>query len=610
MSSLFGAEERIPSRFLVDPAAAIRAVRREWESYQETGEAGDSIRPVIAASWKRSLEQRVSPERRAADVERAVLRGFETRDVTRRLYVQSTKPVVAQLTTELAGSDSAVVVCDEHGRIVMRSGDAAILRRTEAQNFVPDAVWNETCAGTNGIGLALAVGWPAQVFAGEHFCVGFQGYACTAAPIRHPVTREVLGVLDVTTDAKAANFHTFAMVVHAARDVERQLEERVFGRERELLERYLRARVGLQAPFLTVDRSGRTIIQNALAAQMLTSDDLPLVLRVVREALRSSKDITYGTDLSCGPMQVTVHVARSEDEAIGALVTVEPPTRRRRPTSGESGESWYPLTGRSPVMLELFRKARRIAERRVPVVIEGEPGTGKLLLARTMHERSLRGDDSLTVVMCATRSWRSEWKSGLAGGGTVVLRRPGVLSPAQQLELAAELEAAQAGVHPPWVIGIVSADDPPLRLELLHRLGQTRITVPPLRERDNDLELIVADWCRREAALEPPGPMLSPAALEALSSNEWPGNVRELLNTLASARLGQRGLQIMPHDLALPGASLRRPSRTQHGLREIEREAIERALAQTGGNVSRAAELLGTSRSTLHRRLRMYRLVG
>jgi transcriptional regulator of acetoin/glycerol metabolism len=610
MSSLFGAEERIPSRFLADPGAAIQVLRRDWESYQERGSIGGSIRPVIATSWKRSQEQQVSPERRAADVDRAALRGFESRDLARRLYVQSTKPVVDQLTSELSGSDSAVVVCDDAGRMLMRAGDPTILRRTEVQNFVPAAVWNEECAGTNGIGLALTLGRAAQVFAGEHFCVGFQGYACTAAPVRHPVTREVLGVLDVTTDAQAANYHTFAMVVHAARDIEQHMEEHVFGRERELLERYLRGRVGLQTPFLTVDRSGRTIIQNALAAQMLTSEDLPFVLRVVRESLKTAKDITHGAELSSGPAQVSVHIVRSEDDVIGAVVTVEPPSRRRRPVSSESGESWHPIVGRSPAMSELLRKARKAADRRMPTIIEGEPGTGKLALAQAMHERSPRPDSRFTVVSCAARSWRRDWEAAIAAGGTIVLRRPGALPDTEQLELAGELEAAQGRDDRPWVIGIVTSDDE-VRLELLHRLGQARLTAPPLRERGNDLALIAADWCRLEAKTDPPGPTLSPAAFEALASYEWPGNVRELLNTLASARLGQRGAQIHPHDLGLPDhGSLRRQLHDNFGLRDIEREAIERALAQTGGNVSRAAELLGTSRSTLHRRLRTYRLVG
>jgi transcriptional regulator of acetoin/glycerol metabolism len=610
VGALFGADERIPSKFLVDPIAAIPKIRDDWLKYQESGSLGDNIRPLIAHSWERAKEQRVSPERMAADVDRAALGGFEARDQARRLFLQVTRPIVNQLAAELSESDSAIVVCDESGRIIDRAGDATILRRTEAQNFVPDAVWNEECAGTNGIGLAIAIGRPAQVFAGEHFCLGFQGYACTAAPIRHPVTREVLGILDVTTDARAANFHTYAMVVHATRDIEQHMEEHVFGRERELLERYLRGRVGLQVPFLTVDRSGRTIIQNAQAAQTITNSDLPGVMHVVREALRKGSDVKTELDLNVGRAAVGVHVVREHEDVIGAVVVIEPATRKRRPAGTTIDQAWMPLTGQSPAMHELFRRATRVAVRRVSVIIEGEAGTGKLTLARALHARSASSDRPCTVVNCSARDWRRAWDRALSAPGTIILRRISSLADPLQLELAAQLEELEPRDEH-WMMGVVTVGDPPPRLELVHRLGRTRLVVPPLRERPSDIELIVSNWCRNEARTDPPGPQISVQALEALVAYDWPGNVRQLLNTLASARIQQRGATITPHDLGLTEGSARRraPSHST-GLRDVEREAIERALTQTGGNVSRAADILGISRSTLHRRLRSYRLVG
>jgi DNA-binding NtrC family response regulator len=261
-------------------------------------------------------------------------------------------------------------------------------------------------------------------------------------------------------------------------------------------------------------------------------------------------------------------------------------------------------------MLELFRRAGRVAERCIPVVIDGEPGTGKLSLALALHARSPRADRPLALVTCTARGWRREWHGALAGDGTVVLRRLGTLADGHQLELAAELDA-MAGDEGPWPIGILTAGDRQPRPELLHRLAQARLTMPPLRDRGADVTLIATDWCRRQERDEPPGPSLGPAAQEALAAHDWPGNVRELLSVLAAARINQRGTHITPHDLGLPGAG---PSRRGVGstieLRAVERDAIERALEQTGGNISHAADVLGTSRSTLYRRLRTYRIVG
>lgn len=610
MTTPFAVSERVPTTFLADPSAVAGKLRGEWAAFQEQRTVGEHIRPVIATSWSRSLELGVSPDRRAADAGGGALQGFDWRVQIKRLFELSAAPVTQELADELTGSNSAIVICDEQGVIVGRRGDPSILRRTERQNFVPGASWNEQCAGTNGIGLVLALGRPAQVFSAEHFCIGFQDYACTAAPVRHPVTRSVIGVLDVTTRCEELSHHTYAMVVHAARDIERHLEEHVFGRERELLERYLRGRVGLQVPFITVDRSGRTIIQNAIAAERLSaSEDLPSVLQVVRDALRQGADTSRDIELSFGRAVVRAHLVRADDEVIGALVAVEP--IRQRTAAREKQMGWQPLHGRSQAIRQLTARAERIAIACIPVVVEGEPGTGKRTLAKAMHARSPRRDRPLAVVNFATKTWRQDWEEAARGASTIVLRRMTALSERQQLDLAETVEALRAREGAPWTIAIVTAGDHPLRLELLDRLGPSSLVVPPLRERPGDVVPIVEDWVAREGAGNPV--RFSDEALQVLRAYDWQGNVRELLNVLAAARLQATGSVVRADDLDITGAHARSRSAqpyTATELRKVERNTIERALAQTGGNVSQAAALLGISRSTLHRRLSAYRLIG
>src|SRR5919206_917321 len=401
--------DRIPSTYLADLPAAISTLRRAWEGYQLGNEPPALIRGVIAESWERSAERRVPPERRAAELDRAALRGFQSLDTVQRGFRQASAPVVADLERELSSTNSAIVVCDEFGAILDRGGDRTILRRTERQNFVPGAMWSELSAGTNGIGLALALGRPAQVLGGEHFCMGFQEYACTAAPVRHPVTRAVVGLLDVTSDAREASPLAYALVVQAAGAIERQMEEQVFGRERSLMERYLRGRVALRSPLLTVDRAGRTIIQNAPAAEQLAPEDVRAVLRLARDALRSGRDAAERLQLTCGAARVDVHLAREGAELIGAVIAVAPAARaeRRAPAGPVSGgaarDRWGGLVGASPAMRALFRHAQRIAARRRPLVIEGQPGTGKLALARAIHERAAGASARrpLAVVRCS-----------------------------------------------------------------------------------------------------------------------------------------------------------------------------------------------------------------
>ncbi len=321
-------DDRIPSAYLADLPSAISTLRNAWERYQAAGVLKPETRSVIGESWHRSAERQISPDRRAADLDRASLSGFQGFDQSQRVFRKAAALVLQDLQRQLETTSSAVVLCDEFGSILDRVGERSLLRRTERQNFVPGAVWGETSVGTNGIGLALALGRPAEVLGGEHFCYGFQEYACTAAPVRHPVTRAMVGVVDVTIDARSASPLYYALMVQSAGAIERRMEEQLFGRERDLLERYLRRRVALRTPLLTVDRGGRTLIQNAPAAEQLTPGDVSAILVLARQALADGHDVSDALGLALGEARVDIQVAREAGDTIGAVVSVVPTKQR------------------------------------------------------------------------------------------------------------------------------------------------------------------------------------------------------------------------------------------------------------------------------------------
>src|SRR5216683_2738908 len=116
------------------------------------------------------------------------------------VLVRATRSVMSHLTDFLAASGYVVVLSDARGRLLDVVGDTAIRRRLARIDFVPGGDWSEAAAGTNAIGTALADGHGVQLMAAEHYCDGWQDLTCTAAPIRHPFTGEVMGILDVTGD--------------------------------------------------------------------------------------------------------------------------------------------------------------------------------------------------------------------------------------------------------------------------------------------------------------------------------------------------------------------------------------------------------------------------
>ncbi|MBV9816838.1 MAG: sigma 54-interacting transcriptional regulator [Solirubrobacterales bacterium] len=540
----------------------------------------------------------------AIPVDEDAQRGYDHIGPTRQQFVAAAGRQADQLAGELVDTGAAVVVCDDFGVVLHLAGQPDVLSAVESVNLVRGSVWSERTAGTNAIGLALELGGTAHVQGAEHYLEALHDFSCTAAVVRHPVTGEPLGVLALAIEAGGPGRFAQPLIVRAAREVARAMEEQLFGRERELLERYLASRAGRALPLLAVDRTGQTMIQNARMLQGASNEDVELLLSVARHALGAEADLVEQLELSRGRTHADIRLVRGENELRGALVSLERADRLGSEPEVSSGRDWAPLIGRSPAMQRLFREAARVAEHRMTVAIHGEPGTGKLSLAETLHR--IGGQGSLTIVHCARDDWLNEWGAAVRTGGTIVLRRVHGLGPEVALELCDRLDELEAAGSECWVLSLLNSEVAPPSSELLSRLARMSLFVPALRDRGHDLRLLVDAWCDERERLSSSRPMLRPEVYEALAAQPWPGNVRELRNALDAAAL-RAGTVIGVESLHLEGRVT--PAPASGSLRQIERDAINAALERTGGNVSHAARELGIGRATLHRRLRTYRLL-
>ena len=307
-----------------------------------------------------------------------------------------------------------------------------------------------------------------------------------------------------------------------------------------------------------------------------------------------------------------------------------------------------PLLGASPAMRELRRQIGCVVDADIPVAVLGETGTGKELVAREIHGRGPRARRPFVAINCAAISphlqeselfghERGAFTGAVAthrgrfeqaAGGTLVLDEIGEMSLATQAALLRTLQertirrvggTAEIAVD----VRIISLTHRDLEAEvaagrfredLYYRLVGFPIRTPPLRERLDDLPLLVQHFLATATAGRGPT-AFAPDAIDALLAHPWPGNVRELANVVRRAALACPGDVIerrhLPAELGarrppLAAGSSRMPAIVDDEvvpLRELERRAIAAALARTGGNVTVAARLLGIGRATLYRRL-------
>ncbi|MCX2739145.1 sigma-54-dependent transcriptional regulator [Pontibacter anaerobius] len=305
------------------------------------------------------------------------------------------------------------------------------------------------------------------------------------------------------------------------------------------------------------------------------------------------------------------------------------------------------IQGESKAMRQLFSIIDKVAKTDADILLLGENGTGKEVIARTIHERSSRVDKVfVTVDMGAiTESlFESELfghKKGAftdakedrvgrieaANGGTLFLDEIGNLSPAMQAKLLTVLqrrEVIRVGTNKPIPVNVrlICATNMPLkemvqrgefRQDLLYRINTVELHLPPLRERQDDIPLFAEHFLQVYAQkYKQPVKRLGESALGRLRRYSWPGNVRELQHALerASIMSDNRELQaddfffLAEEDLPLAPAV----SAQTLDLDDLEREAVQRALQKHDGNISKAAKELGLSRGALYRRLEKYEL--
>ncbi|KAF7961920.1 Fis family transcriptional regulator [Cupriavidus sp. UYMU48A] len=590
-------------------------------------------------------------------------------------------PVMETLYDQIVNTQSMVILTDADGLILHSLGDDDFLARADKVALRAGADWSEESRGTNAIGTALAENRATLVHGADHFLEANQFLTCSCMTILDPYGKTV-GALDVTGDQRGFHKHTMALVRMSAQMIENQLFGNAF-RDMVCIHFHSRAEFlgtlveGLVSftpggRFLSSNRSGQFQLGLSIAAlqahtfSSLFGMPMSLLFDAVRVAPAGIVQLQLPSGVKVSArMEWKSSPASMPGTAVSAGTRMPSRARRLSPSPARP-EGLADLDTGDAQIRTVIGKLRKVIGKDIPVMVLGETGTGKELMARAIHADSPRHGGPFIAVNCASipenlieselfgyeeGAFTGARKKGgigkmlLANGGTLFLDEIGDMPLHLQGRLLRALQ--ERAVQPLGSSKVIQVDvlvvcatnrnlremvaSGQFREDLYYRLNGLVVRLPALRER-SDLDVVAGKLLRQDhghASGEPP--RISDSVMELFRRYHWPGNMRQLGNLLRTARLMADGeAEItedhLPDDFlddlrerqeqavmlagqvvpGLPVATvlpIAQAGAQPTRLAEVEALAIVAAVNAHHGNISAAAKALGVSRNTVYRKM-------
>ncbi len=546
----------------------------------------DPPRPEIAASWRRARMSGLAPDTK---IDRLTVTDI---DRTSRLMVAAA-PVLDEMIIQLEGTTLCLALADRDCRIIdLRFTDRRVELALEEISAVPGSRYNEAISGTNSVATPYETRRGVTVNGDEHFLESLKKFSCYGQPILHPVTRRLEGVLDITGIMPTANPLFAPFVQRAVRDIERRLLTGSRETEQYLLAAFQSAAQHRSRAVIVL--GDKVVLTNPTAVDLLEAADHAL-LRMIAPDVPVDRTLVRQFRLASGRL---VNARASRINGTGGTLFQLVPAQRPRATRPHRRQGAMPLAEST-----VERELRALGDLHSPVLISGEPGSGRTTAVRTIAgTRAVATLDAARVPELGEGEWARQLEDFAATHDGVL-----VVEEIQLLPAALCVRLTRLLTHAAARIVLTSAPREQLRADPLSLAAScvTGVELPPLRTRRAELPALVRAMLtelRPDRSLR-----FAPSALGALAAQQWPGNLRELQMVVRHAAESRSAGDITAADLPESHRG-RAKARSLTPWEQAEYDAIVAALRATAGNKLHAAERLGISRSTLYNRIRALRI--
>ena len=616
------------------------------------------MRYEIEASHKRSMEYGISRKNRNPDQTRLTPEQLEVRRRSNQDFIDVAYDYINEFYELLSPDRFMVAIVDREGYILHFSGSDSIKTAFAERNCAPGYRFTEKDVGTTAISLSLKKRVPIQLNDKDHFCERAHGFTSSAAPIF--AEDDLLeGVLVVSGKSSLVHPHTLAMVIAAARSIEKQMRLLRKNKEMSVYTGFLdNVLESAETGLLAVDNDLCIWKTNRKAKRIFGQENLDGKPISVLNGLAFDLDDLYQNpdrwkEKECllKTKKQTIHLIFSAEPVInkrgrplGAVLVFEEFGNIRKIADKIAENKAYftfdHLIGDSKAFCNAIELAKKASKTTSTVLLMGETGTGKELFAQAIHNAGPFKNKPFIPINCGAipselmeselfgyvdGAFSGAMKGGrpgkfeLAHGGTILLDEIGDMPHRLQVKLLRVLQTGEIqrlGSSKTMKVNtrIIASTNVDLlnaikenrfRQDLYYRLNIIRITIPPLRERgEHDIQSLAAYFLKKSNSLC----KFTTDAINALTSYDWPGNVRELENTIEQALHLSDEKKIAVEHLGSTITAAKTDCIPFGTLREMEHQLISSILEATKFNMAETAKRLGISRATLYRKTKAYHI--
>lgn len=656
-----------------DSKEGWRQIKKIWNDLHTSPELRKTLRPEILDSWERSYNYGLQRNMREITHHFCSKSEFNSALEKSKYLMETAIPVMERLYEFVKGTGFVVSLSDANCMCLKIIGDGEALEWSKRANVIEGTIWTEEKIGTNGLPLCLSLVKPISVYSYEHFTLVSILAATSFAPIVD--NGRVIGSIGMVAPYERVSNHTLGMVVAAADHIQSTLSLNRISKYHQVITDSMSDGV------MVVDLNGTITYLNDKCSHILGLSIKDLLgssmQRVFGKSVENQFFINIATQgrtvtddfmvIHCGKNQIRCHITCtplhcSNPGDAGSVVIIRESERINSIVGRWIGRSakmtFDDVIGNNSKFQETIKIARTTSQSDSNVLLLGESGTGKDIIAQAMHNESPRKNNPFLAINCAAlpreliaselfgyeegaftgaKKGGNVGKFELANQGTLFLDEIGDVPMDLQVSLLRVLEeksVMRLGGNKliPVNVRIIAATNKNLeeeiarsrfRKDLFYRLGVIRLNIAPLRERRDDIPILIDHFlkiiCKRFGL---PLKKMTTETINRLMNYDWPGNIRELQNVLEGAVQLSPGNEIdydfISHYLVMEGIKIpvpqtspviMQPSAYDDTASPEELIILEGLLRKHKYNKSKTAEELGISRQCLYRRLHKYNLV-